>query len=145
MHEQLALGTADAPQRRFVVGSRQQQDLGVLGTEQPARSHQKLADGEAELGRALGGAHRLVEELDVLPLLALLHVAAERRDGSEHRHDEQEDGCGANLEELDDGETSEAVASAPSVEVTSVRPSCGAWRRSSAIAITAETSRMPTT
>ena len=32
-----------------------------------------------------------------IPLLALLHVAAERRDGREHRYDEQEDGCGANL------------------------------------------------
>ena len=104
MHEQLPFRAADAPQRPSAVGGRQQQDLGVLGAEQPARSHQQLPDREAELRRALRRAHRLVQELDVLPLLALLHVAPERRDGSEDGDDEQEDGGRPYLEELDDRE-----------------------------------------
>ena len=87
-----------------VVGGRQEQDLGVLGAEQPAGGDEKLPDREAELRRTLRRAHRLVEELHVLPLLALLHVAAEGRDARKDRNDEQEDGGRAHLEELDDGE-----------------------------------------
>ena len=40
----------------------------------------------------------------MLALLALLHVAAERRDGRENRDDEQENRCGPSREQLDDGE-----------------------------------------
>ena len=104
MHEQLAFGSADAAQGAFALGSRKQEDLGVLGAKQPARGDQELPHREAELRRALRRAHRLVEELEVLPLLALLHVAAEGRDGRENRHDEQEDGGWADLEERHDRE-----------------------------------------
>ena len=104
MHEQLAFRTADASQGPSVVGGRQEQDLGVLGAEQPTRCHEKLTDREPELRRALRRAHRLVEELDVLPLLALLHVAAEGRDGCEHRDDEQKNRGRTYPEQLDDGE-----------------------------------------
>ena len=77
---------------------------GVLGAQQPAGGDEKLPDREAELRRSLGRAHRLVEELHMLALLALLHVAAEGRDGGKDRDDEQEDGERANLEQLDDGQ-----------------------------------------
>ena len=143
VHEQFAFGAADTAQRPLRVGGREEQDLGVLGAEQPARGDQQLTDRETVLRRSLRRPHRLVEELHVLALLALLHVAAERGDGGENRHDEQEDGERPNLEEGHDGEAERCGREAPSVEVTSVRPSCGAWKRSSAIAITAETSRMP--
>ena len=102
MHEELALGAADAAQRALVVGGRKKQDLRILRAEEATGGHEELPNREAELRRALRRAHRLVEELQVLSLLALLHVAAERRDGCEHRHDEQEDGERAHLEELDD-------------------------------------------
>ncbi len=104
VHEQLALRTADAPQGPSFVGGREKEDLGVLGAEQPTRGDEELPDREAELRRALRRAHRLVEELHVLPLLALLHVAAEGGDAGENRDDEQEDRERANLEKLDDGE-----------------------------------------
>ena len=104
MHEQLALRTAHAPQRPVAVGGRKKEDLGVLGAEQPARGDEELSDGEPELRRALGRAHRLVEELDVLSLLALFHVSAEGGDAGENRDDEQDDRERASLEQLDDGE-----------------------------------------
>ena len=94
MHEQLALRTADAPQRPTAVGSRKEEDLRVLGAEQPARGDEELSDGEPELRRALSRAHRLVEELDVLPLLALFHVSAEGGNAGEDRDDEQDDRAG---------------------------------------------------
>ena len=51
VHEQLALRTADAPQRPLVLGGREQQDLRVLGAQQPARGDEQLPDRESELGR----------------------------------------------------------------------------------------------
>ena len=104
VHQQLALRTADAAQRPLLVCGREEEDLAVLGAEQAARGDEKLPDREAELRRTLRRAHRLVEELDVLPLLALLHVAAEGRDARKDRNDEQEDSGRAHLEELDDSE-----------------------------------------
>ena len=82
----------------------------------------------------------------MLPLLALLHVAAEG--GNAAREPGRRAGgprAGRTARSSTTARPSDAVASAPTVEVTSVRASCGAWNRSSAIAITAETSRMPRT
>ena len=104
VHEQLALGSADAAQRTFAVGGGQEEDLGVLGPKQPARGDQQLPHCETELRCALRRAHRLVEELEVLSLLALLHVAPEGRDGRQDRNDEQEHGGGASLQERHDRE-----------------------------------------
>jgi hypothetical protein len=104
MHEQLASHTAHAPERSFALGGRQKEDLGVLGAEQPARGDEELPDRKPELRRALGRAHRLVEELDVLSLLALLHVAAEGGDTCEHRDDKEDDRERTRLQQLDDGE-----------------------------------------
>src|SRR5581483_10791153 len=103
MHEQLAPCPADAPQRPFLVGGREEKDLRVLGPEEPPCCDEKLPDGQAELRRALRRAHRLVQELHMLPLLALLHVAAEGCNGGEDRNDEQEDGEWPNLEQRHDG------------------------------------------
>ena len=74
----------------------------IVNTFEPEM--EELSDGEPELGSALGRAHRLVEELDMLPLLALFHVAAEGGNAGEDRDDEQDDREGADLEQLDDGE-----------------------------------------
>jgi hypothetical protein len=104
MHEQLASHTAHASERPFAVGSRQEEDLGVLGAQQPARGDEELPDRKPKLRRALGRAHRLVEELDVLSLLALLHVTAEGGDTGQDRDDEEDDRERARLQQLDDGE-----------------------------------------
>ena len=99
MHEQLTLRTADAAQRASFVCGRQEEDLRVLGAKQASGGDEKLPDRKAELRRTLRRTHRLVEELHMLPLLALLHVAAERGDGGENGNDEQEDRERPNLEQ----------------------------------------------
>ena len=104
MHQQLALRTADAAQRPSLVRRREEEDLGVLGSEQAPGGDEKLPDREAKFRCTLCGAHRLVEELHVFPLLALLHVAAERGDAGENGNDEQEDRERPNLEQRHDRE-----------------------------------------
>ena len=59
-----------------------------VGAEQATGGDEKLPDREAEFRRTLRRAHRLVEELHMLPLLALFHIAAEGGNAGENRDDE---------------------------------------------------------
>ena len=85
------VGAARAPQDGLVGVAREQDDLRVVGAQQPLGREEELADREAHLRRALRGAHRLVEELDVVPLHALLDVAAEREHARADGEREQEE------------------------------------------------------
>ena len=101
LHEHLVLVDVHAADRRVVGLERQEQDLGVLGAQEPPRRPEQLADRLAEVGRALCRAHRLVEELDMLTLLALGHVAAEREPARDDGRDEQQAADGILVDEHD--------------------------------------------
>ena len=136
----------DAPQRSFVVGGGRSRISAYSARSSRRAATRSCPTASPNLRRALGRAHRLVEELDVLALLALLHVAAEGgRTGDDGDDEQKEHASGRTSRSSTTASPSEAVASAPTVEVTSVRASWGARKRSSAMAITVETSRMPTT
>ena len=80
---------------------RQEQDLRVLGPQEPPRGFEQPADRLSEVGRALRRPHRLVQKLDVLALLALRHVAAEGEAAREHGRDEQQAADGIAVDEHD--------------------------------------------
>ena len=80
---------------------RDEEDLGVLGAHELPHRDQKLADGEAELRRALRRLHRLVEELEVLVPLGLSGERPERQHTDRDGNREQDERAPVGADELD--------------------------------------------
>ena len=113
LHQAFTVLAAHALQGFLARHRREQEDLRVVGAEQATGRDQQLAHREAELRGTLRRAHRLVEELDPLTLLTLVHVRAERDATGDHRQREQQERHGVARQQLDDQQPQTAGGQRP--------------------------------
>ena len=136
-HQPLAIGAAHAPQRILALHGRQEQDLRVIGAEQPPRGHEQLARPRDRTPGRLGS--RASIRRGTRPARAVRAGAYRRgtRPAGDHRQREQEQRDRIVREELDDEQSEAAGGQGAEVDTTSTRPSCEAENSPSATAITA--------